>query len=37
LPRRAATDGAGVVVWTVLDLVCLVAVFAILGVFSRLH
>ena len=26
-----------VVVWTVLELVWLVAVFAVLGVFSRLH
>ena len=38
--RRAARrdDGWGrVVVWTVLELVWLVAVFAVLGVVSRLH
>jgi hypothetical protein len=40
LRRHAARrdDGWGrVVVWTVLELVWLVAVFAVLGVFSRLH
>jgi len=38
-PRRTAQDeGWGrVVVWTVLEMVWLVAVFAVLGVFSRLH
>ena len=39
--RRLAVrqdEGWGrVVVWTVLELVWLVAVFAVLGVFSRLH
>jgi hypothetical protein len=39
--RRLATrrgEGWGrVVVWTVLELVWLVAVFGVLGVFSRLH
>jgi hypothetical protein len=39
--RRLAArrdDGWGrVVVWTALELVWLVAVFAVLGVFSRLH
>jgi hypothetical protein len=39
--RRLAAqrdDGWGrVLVWTVLELVWLVAVFAVLGVFSRLH
>ena len=39
--RRLAArrdEGWGrVVVWTVLELVWLVAVFAVLGVFSRLH
>jgi hypothetical protein len=40
LHRLAARrdDGWGrVVIWTVLELVWLVAVFAVLGVFSRLH
>jgi hypothetical protein len=40
LRRLAARrdDGWGrVVIWTVLELVWLVAVFAVLGVFSRLH
>ena len=38
--RRAAQRDKGwgrVVVWTVMELVWLVAVFAVLGVFSRLH
>ena len=40
LRRLAARRDEGwgrVVVWTVLELVWLVAVFAVLGVFSRLH
>jgi hypothetical protein len=38
--RLAARQDQGwgrVVVWTVLELVWLVAIFAVLGVFSRLH
>jgi hypothetical protein len=38
--RRAARQDEGwgrVVVWTVLELVWLAAVFVVLGVFSRLH
>ena len=38
--RRAGRQGEGwgrVVVWTVLELVWLAAVFVVLGVFSRLH
>jgi hypothetical protein len=38
--RRAAQRDKGwgrVVIWTVMELVWLVAVFAVLGVFSRLH
>lgn len=35
-PRR--DDGWGrVVVWTVLEVIWLIAIFAVLGLFSRLH
>jgi hypothetical protein len=40
ISRLAARQDEGwgrVVIWTVLELVWLVAIFAVLGVFSRLH